>query len=138
MNSICFDTETTGLHPNGSDSDEILTISIIGRDGSVLLDDRFRPTVKTEWPHASAVNGSAADGFLQGEAFQQFIFREKVQGVGCFHKAAFQIPLGGAQRDFLIFGDGALDLLTHSHHLCQGEYQGDEADAEIRCQEPAV
>lgn len=31
MNSICFDTETTGLHPNGSDPDEILTISIIGR-----------------------------------------------------------------------------------------------------------
>lgn len=57
MNSICFDTETTGLHPNGSDPDEILTISIIGRDGSVLLDERFRPTVKTEWPHASAVNG---------------------------------------------------------------------------------
>lgn len=56
-NSICFDTETTGLHPNGSDPDEILTISIIGRDGSVLLDERFRPTVKTEWPHASAVNG---------------------------------------------------------------------------------
>lgn len=54
---IRFDTETTGLHPNGSDSDEILTISIIGRDGSVLLDERFRPTVKTEWPHASAVNG---------------------------------------------------------------------------------
>lgn len=44
-------------HPNGSDPDEILTISIIGRDGSVLLDERFRPTVKTEWPHASAVNG---------------------------------------------------------------------------------
>lgn len=57
MNSICFDTETTGLHPNGSDPDEILTISIIGRDGSILLDERFRPTVKTEWPHASAVNG---------------------------------------------------------------------------------
>ena len=46
-----------GLHPNGSDPDEILTISIIGRDGSVLLDERFRPTVKTEWPHASAING---------------------------------------------------------------------------------
>ena len=25
--------------------------------GSVLLDERFRPTVKTEWPHASAING---------------------------------------------------------------------------------
>lgn len=51
-----------GLHPNGSDPDEILTISIIGRDGSVLLDERFRPTVKTEWPHASAVNGIYPEG----------------------------------------------------------------------------
>lgn len=57
IEKTCFDTETTGLHPNGSDPDEILTISIIGRDGSVLLDERFRPTVKTEWPHASAING---------------------------------------------------------------------------------
>jgi len=59
MNSICFDTETTGLHPNGSDPDEILTISIIGRDGSVLLDERFRPTVKTEWPHGSLADALA-------------------------------------------------------------------------------
>lgn len=59
MNSICFDTETTGLHPNGSDPDEILTISIIGRDGSVLLDERFRPTVKTEW--TGRAHGSLAD-----------------------------------------------------------------------------
>lgn len=27
------------------------------RDGSALLDERFRPTEKTEWPHASAING---------------------------------------------------------------------------------
>lgn len=57
MNSICFDTETTGLRPNGREPDEILTISIVGRDGSVVLDEKFRPTHKTEWPHASAVNG---------------------------------------------------------------------------------
>lgn len=57
MNSICFDTETTGLHPAGSDPDEILTISIVRRDGSVVLDERFRPTRKTEWPEASAING---------------------------------------------------------------------------------
>ena len=31
MNSICFDTETTGLRPNGREPDEILTISIVGR-----------------------------------------------------------------------------------------------------------
>ena len=57
MNSICFDTETTGLHPTGGAPDEILTISIVGRDGSVLLDEKFRPTVKIKWPHASAING---------------------------------------------------------------------------------
>lgn len=57
MNSICFDTETTGLHPTGGDPDEILTISIVGRDGAVLLDEKFRPTVKIKWTHASAING---------------------------------------------------------------------------------
>lgn len=41
MNSICFDTETTGLRPNGREPDEILTISIVGRDGSVVLDEKF-------------------------------------------------------------------------------------------------
>ena len=51
IEKTCFDTETTGLHPNGSDPDEILTISIIGRDGSVLLDERFRPTVKLSLIH---------------------------------------------------------------------------------------
>ena len=70
MNSICFDTETTGLHPNGSDPDEILTISIIGRDGSVLLDERFRPTVKTEWPHASAVNGIKEFTWFMGRRYK--------------------------------------------------------------------
>lgn len=29
----------------------------MGRDGSVLLDEKFRPTVKIKWPHASAING---------------------------------------------------------------------------------
>lgn len=52
-----IDFVETGDGLKERDPDEILTISIIGRDGSVLLDERFRPTVKTEWPHASAVNG---------------------------------------------------------------------------------
>lgn len=54
---ICFDTETTGLYACGEDADEILTISIIYRDGSVAFDGRFRPAHKKEWPYASAVNG---------------------------------------------------------------------------------
>lgn len=57
MNSICFDTETTGLHPNGSDPDEILTISIIGRDGSVLLDAADH--IGYEW--TGRAHGSLAD-----------------------------------------------------------------------------
>lgn len=57
MNSICFDTETTGLHPNGSDPDEILTISIIGRDGSVLVDAADH--IGYEW--TGRAHGSLAD-----------------------------------------------------------------------------
>lgn len=51
---ICLDCETTGLDPN---ADEILTLSIIGADGSTLFDETFRPVRKTEWPQAEAVNG---------------------------------------------------------------------------------
>lgn len=52
-----YDSTGTTIEHYLGDAEEILTISIIGRDGSVLLDERFRPTVKTEWPHASAING---------------------------------------------------------------------------------
>lgn len=43
----------------GAVNSEIHAYKTVSADpyGSVLLDERFRPTVKTEWPHASAVNG---------------------------------------------------------------------------------
>lgn len=57
MTAICLDTETTGLFPYGKDADEILTLSIIRRDGTVLFDEAFCPAHKTSWEGASRVNG---------------------------------------------------------------------------------
>lgn len=51
---ICLDCETTGLDPT---EDEILSLSIVDWDGNVLLDRRYKPERKTEWPDAQRVNG---------------------------------------------------------------------------------
>lgn len=51
---ICLDCETTGLDPT---EDEILSLSIVNWDGNVLLDRRYKPEHKTEWPDAQRVNG---------------------------------------------------------------------------------
>ena len=77
--SICFDTETTGFDPTGDDADEILTLSVIGRDGSVLFDGRFRPSHKREWPGASAVNGIYPEDVASLPAIGSAI--ERLQGI---------------------------------------------------------
>ena len=52
--TICLDTETTGVRPT---VDEVLTLSIVGADGEVLLDRLFKPERTKEWPRASQING---------------------------------------------------------------------------------
>lgn len=51
---ICLDCETTGLSPV---EDEILTLSIVDWSGKTLLDGKYKPSHKTEWPEAARVNG---------------------------------------------------------------------------------
>ena len=56
---IVIDTETTGLHAG---PDEILQLAITDTDGKELWNRYYKPTRKTEWPDAQAINGiSPAD-----------------------------------------------------------------------------
>ena len=51
--AIIFDTETTGL----SDTDELLQISIIDNNGTVLMDTMVRPYFHSSWVEAQRING---------------------------------------------------------------------------------
>lgn len=52
--TIVLDTETTGLSPA---EDELLSVGIVGDDGSELWSSRVRPVRTVSWPEAEDVNG---------------------------------------------------------------------------------
>lgn len=51
---VCFDTETTGVNPG---RDEILQLSVVDGNGTVLFSDYVRPERRKSWPKAQEVNG---------------------------------------------------------------------------------
>lgn len=52
---LVIDTETTGLKPYGTD--EILSLTIIDLDGTVLFDELVRPQNRKRWPKAQEIHG---------------------------------------------------------------------------------
>lgn len=69
LQRIILDTETTGLHPQAGD--EILSLSIISDDGSLLFDRLFRPVRKESWPEASRINGILPEDVAACRTFAQ-------------------------------------------------------------------
>ena len=52
---IVLDTETTGLHAEGTD--EILSLTIIDLNGTVLFNELVKPEKRKRWPKAQEVHG---------------------------------------------------------------------------------
>ena len=50
---LVFDTETTGL---GATVNEILQITILDGNGSILFDSYIKPKAKKSWPSAQIIN----------------------------------------------------------------------------------
>lgn len=61
--AIIYDTETTGLDP---ETNELLSLAIIGPEGETLFYRKFKPEHKTSWPEAQAVNGISPED-VKGE-----------------------------------------------------------------------
>ena len=73
---ICLDCETTGLDPI---EDEILTLSIVDWSGKTLLDRKYKPDRKTEWPEAARINGIWPDDVAGCPSF--FDDHEKIREI---------------------------------------------------------
>lgn len=56
--TIILDSETTGLCPKLND---ILQLAIIDDGGNILFNEYIKPTRKTAWPDAEAINGISPD-----------------------------------------------------------------------------
>lgn len=68
---IVFDTETTGLNPQ--DNDEILQLTIIDFNGSVLFDEYFKPIKNDAWPDAMKINHITPEMLRDKKPFSEYI-----------------------------------------------------------------
>ncbi len=58
METLYFDTETTGLHP---DTDEIVEVALVDNSGAPLLESLIKPKNLRVWPEAQKIHGISPD-----------------------------------------------------------------------------
>lgn len=68
MDGVVFDTETTGLGPDA----EIVEVSVVDLDGTVLLDTLVRPTRPVP-PDAETIHGIGNDDLVDAPAFPEVL-----------------------------------------------------------------
>lgn len=88
---ISYDMETTGL---SRENDDILQLSIVDEHGNKLFNKMFKPTKKTEWPEAAAVNGITPEKVRNLPAFSAY--QAEIQRI--FDEASLLV--GYNQRSF--------------------------------------
>lgn len=65
---ICFDTETTGT----SNSDEVLSVSIVNGNSEVLFDELVKPINHSSWKGAERVNHISPDMVADKKTLNQY------------------------------------------------------------------
>ena len=73
---VCYDLETTGTNPK---FDEILQISAIDGDGTVLLNTYVKPRFHTSWPFAERVNHISVIDVTNAPTIDQLL--PQIQGI---------------------------------------------------------
>lgn len=63
-----FDTETTGFDPK---NDDILQLSVVDGNGTVVFSSLFKPELKQSWPEAEKVNGITPEMVANERTFSE-------------------------------------------------------------------
>lgn len=77
---VFLDCETTGLKPS---SNELLSLSIISDNGTVLFDSLFRPVRKQKWKDAEAVNGISPEMVQNAPTYESKVEEIRTILKGC-------------------------------------------------------
>lgn len=75
---VILDFETTGLNPY---EDEILQVSAIDENGTVLIDEYCKPYSKERWEEAQLIHGITPDFIRDKPYFNKF--RDKLSSILC-------------------------------------------------------
>lgn len=71
ISPIFFDTETTGVRTDGYD--EVLSLSIVDRDGKVLFSQFIKPSHRKRWTKAEDINGITPEMVKQCKTIDVYI-----------------------------------------------------------------
>ena len=113
---IVLDFETTGLDPA---KDEVLQVSMVDQDGSVLMNEYCRPERVTSWPDAEKINGISPEQVAGCPAFRALLPRvvELLAGAGQIvaYNVSFErgfLDAYGVQTDRLHWAEDPMQLFA--------------------------
>lgn len=114
MNFLFLDTETTGF----TDTDEILSLSMVDAAGTVLLNTYIRPVRKRKWPAAMAVNGITPAFIFRGNFPTMETLRPQIQEI----VRSYSLVAYNMAFDSKMLRQNGIDLTGVNLHCCMDRF----------------